>query len=202
MGKEKYQRKIEELFQKSPVVSIGSIKRVINERKKIKQYTKQLIRNLLLNGKIKKLGKGFYTSRGDPSLIVFCFKQSYLGLQDALSKHGLWEQETIPVVISSDKIRQGIRIVNGSNVLIKRIDKKYFFGIEYQGKEEEVYLPYSDIEKTLIDMVYFRQKLSEEALRNIKKLVNKKKLISYLNKYKYPKRIRSVVLDLIENKRK
>jgi len=199
MGKEKYQRKIQEIFKKSPVVSLDSIKRIVNEKKEIKQYTKQLIRNLLLCGKIKRLSKGFYTSREDPSLIVFCFKQSYLGLQDALSKHGLWEQETIPVVISSDKIRPGIRNINGSNVLIKRIDKKYFFGIEYK-KEEDIYLPYSDIEKTLIDMVYFRQKISKEALHNLKKLVNKKKLTSYLNKYKYPKRIRSVVLGLIENK--
>lgn len=197
MGKEKYQRKIEEIFRKSPVVSLDSIKRVVNEKKKIKQYTKQLVRNLLLSGKIKRLGKGFYTSREDPSLIVFCFKQSYLGLQDALSKHGLWEQETIPIVISSDKIRQGIRKVNGSNVLIKRIDKKYFFGTEYK-KEGDIYLPYSDIEKTLIDMIYFKQKLSEEALDSLKKSVKKKKLISYLNKYKYPKRIRSVVLRLIE----
>lgn len=199
MGKEKYQRKIEEIFRKSPVVSLDSIKRIINEKKKIKQYTKQLIRNLLLSGKIKRLSKGFYTSREDPSLIVFCFKQSYLGLQDSLSKHGLWEQETIPVIISSNKIRQGIRNINGSNVLIKRIDKKYFFGTEYMG-EGEIYLPYSNIEKTLIDMVYFRQKLSEEALSNLKKSVNKKKLISYLNKYKYPRRIKSAVLSLIENK--
>ncbi len=200
MGKEKYQRKIKEIFRKSPVVSLDSIKRMVNEKKKIKQYTKQLIRNLRLSGKIKRLGKGFYTSREDPTLIVFCFKQSYLGLQDALSKHDLWEQETIPVVITSDKIRQGIRKVNGSNVLIKRIDKKYFFGIEYK-KEDETYFPYSDIEKTLIDMIYFNQKLSREALDNIKKLVKKKKLIYYLNKYKYPKRIRSAVLSMIKKEK-
>lgn len=199
MGKEKYQKKIQEIFKKSPVVSLDSIKRIVNEKKKVKQYTKQLVRNLLLCGKIKRLSKGFYTSREDPCLIVFCFKQAYLGLQDALSKHGLWEQETIPVIISSDKIRSGIRNINGSNVLIRRINKKYLFGTEYK-KEEDIYLPYSDIEKTLIDMIYFRQKLNKKVLSNFKKLVNKKKLTSYLNKYKYPKRIKSVVFGLLEDK--
>ena len=51
MGKEKYQKKIEELFKKSPVVSFNSIERIIRNKKEIKQYTKQLIRNLLLKEK-------------------------------------------------------------------------------------------------------------------------------------------------------
>src|SRR3989338_6304714 len=148
MGKEKYQDKIINLFEKSPVVDYSSIKRIINNP----EYAKQLIRNLVLKKKIKKLTKGFYTKHDEPSLIVFCFKPSYLGLQDSLSMHNLWEQETIPVVITSKKIRSGLRKMNGINILIRRIDKKYLLGYDSL-KVGEFYPPYSDIEKTFIDMV-------------------------------------------------
>lgn len=196
MGREKYQEKIKNLFEKSPVLSYSSINRIINKKKS--DYIKQLIRNLILKNKIKKLTRGCYTIHSDPSLIVFCFKPAYLGLQDALSTYNLWEQETIPVIITTRKIRQGIRIINGSNVLIRRINKKYFFGIEYV-KQGEMYFPYSDIEKTFIDMIYFKENLNKETINNFKKMINKKKLNSYL-KY-YPKLIRKRVLFVLENKK-
>ena len=123
MGKEKYQREIEALLKKSPVISFSSLARIVRKQKKVKQYQKQLIRNLLLKGKLKRLAKGCYTIHDNPALSVFCFKPSYLGLQDALSFHALWEQETIPIIITTRKIRSGIRKIMGMNVLIRRIDK-------------------------------------------------------------------------------
>ncbi len=188
MGTQKYQEKIRELFEKSPVVSYNSVQRLI-DKKGSGKYANQLIRNLILKNKIKNLTKGFYTLHNDPSLIVFSLKPAYLGLQDALSKHNLWEQETIPVIITSRKVRQGIRNINNSNVLIRRINKKYLFGIEYI-KEGKIYLPYSDIEKTLIDMIYFNEKLSKEALSSIREKINLPKLNSYLKKY--PERIKKI----------
>ncbi|MEM4702894.1 MAG: hypothetical protein QXP53_00165 [Candidatus Pacearchaeota archaeon] len=198
MGKEKYLKKIEELFEKSPVVSFLSIAKIVKDKRNSNKYPKQLVRNLILKGKIKKITKGYYTAHEDPSLAVFCFKPSYLGLQDALSFHDLWEQETIPVIITTKKVRQGIRRILGINVLIKRIDKKYFFGYNYY-KQGNFYLPYSDIEKTFIDMIYFKEKLSEEALKNILEKINKKKLNSYLKIY--PKRIKKIVLKIVNNKK-
>lgn len=178
MGKEKYQKKIMELFEKSQIVSSTSIRMITRNR----EYTKQLIRNLIQKGKIRKLAKGCYTKKDELSLIVFCIKPAYLGLQDALSMHNLWEQETIPLVITTRKARQGLRNADGGNVIIRRIDKKYFFGYKYI-KQGELYLPYSDLEKTFIDMVYFKQNLSKETLKNIKKRINKTKLMKYLKNY-------------------
>ncbi len=179
MGKQKYLSRVDSLFKKSPVVNFNSIQRIVKNKK---NYTKQLIRNLLKQGKIKKLAKGYYTSHNEISLIVFCFKPAYLGLQDALSHHNLWEQETIPVIITSKKARQGIRNIFGANVLIRRIDKKYLFGFEYY-KDGDFYFPYSDIEKTFIDMIYFRQHLDKEIILEFKKKMDKKKLKLYLKKY-------------------
>lgn len=197
MGKQKYQNIVQKLFQKSPVVNFASIERILKSKRSRNQYTKQLLRNLILTKKIKKLTKGFYSLHDDPSLIVFSFNPAYLGLQDALSKHNLWEQETIPIIITSKKVRQGIRNVNGSNVFIRRIDKKYIFGVEYL-KEGDIYFPYSDIEKTFIDMVYYNEKINKETLESLKKKINYKKLNLYLKHY--PRNLRKKVLSFIKLK--
>ena len=183
MGKIIYINKIREFFKENPVVSIGSLKKYI--RKKDKSYIYLLISNLLKKGEIKKITKGFYTIYEDPSLLVFCLKPSYLGLQNALSYHNLWEQETNPVVITVKKVRRGVRKVFGNNAVVRNIDKKYFFGFEYQ-KDGDFYYPYSDIEKTLIDMLYYRQYLDKELLKEFKKRADRNKLRNYLKKY--PKR--------------
>ena len=124
MGKVKHLPEVEALFEKSPGVSFDSAVKIIQGRKSKKQYAKQLIRNLLIRGKIKRLAKGWYTSRNDASLAVFCFQPAYLGLQDALSFHGITEQETIPVIVTTQKVRQGLRKVMGVNVLVRRIKKE------------------------------------------------------------------------------
>ena len=103
-------------------------------------------------------------------------------MQTALSYHDSWEQETIPVIVTTRKVRRGIRSLIGGNVLVRNIDKKHFFGIE-SIKEGNFYLPYSDLEKTLIDMVVFNQGIDKETLENIKSKINKKKLSGYLKKY-------------------
>ena len=191
MGREKYLTDIAALFKKSPVVSASSISRLIRSKKRVKQYQKQLVRNLLLQGRIKKLVNGNYTTHDDPSLAVFCFKPAYLGLQDAMSYHEVWEQETIPVIITASKARQGMRKVLGMNVLIRRIDSRYLFGYTHV-RQGDLYYPYSDLEKTFIDMVYFKQKLSADAQNAIMQRLDKKRLASYLQHY--PKRFRERVL--------
>jgi len=182
MGRQKYLKYLERLFNNSPVISYNSIQRLINDKKKVKQYTKQLIKNLIAKGKIKKLTKGFYSIHDESSLAVFCFKPAYLGLQDALSFHNIWEQETIPVIITTRNIRSGLRKVLGTNILIRKINKKYFLGFEYY-QSNNFFLPYSDIEKTFIDMIYFNQKLDKETLNNFKKIINKEKLKKYIKLY-------------------
>jgi len=168
MGKRKYLDSILKLFGKSPVVDFASVNRIVKNKKNVKQYTKQIIRNLVKQGKIYQLGKGLYTIHKDSSLAVFGFSPSYLGLQDALSFHNLWQQETNTLIITSKKVRAGLRKVLGVNTIIKRINPKYMFGFEYYKyplEDREIYIPYSDIEKTFIDMIW------KQILQNLLKLM-------------------------------
>lgn len=194
MGEDKYLKKVEILLKKSPVVNYGSINRIVTHKDKNNKYTKRMINYLVSKLLLKRLMKGYYTSKNNNSLAVFCLQPAYLGLQDALSFYDLWEQETIPVIITSRNVRAGIRKVLGSNVFIRKIDKKYLFGVDYN-LQDGVALPYSDIEKTLIDMVYFKEKIDGDTLRNIIKRIDKKKLNIYLKSYS--KIIRDEVIGLL-----
>ena len=192
MGKQIHIRKIEALFDKSPVVDFKSLERIVGIGKN-SSYAKLLVHNLLKKEKIKKIGKGIYTKHDEISLAVFAYKPAYLGLQCALSHHKIWEQETIPIIITTRKVRRGLRSVMGGNILIRNIDKRHFFGIEYL-EEANFYIPYSNLEKTFIDMVAFNQKIDAKALEKIKNKINKKKLLIYLKKY--PLRLRERVMKL------
>ncbi len=200
MGKIKYIKDIRNFFKESPVVDINSLKKFIS--KKNKKYVYLLISNLLKKKEISRITKGYYTIYDDASLIVFCFKPSYLGLQNALSFHNLWEQETNPAVITTNNIRAGLRRVFGRNVLLKRVSGKYMFGFNYYKyplENRDIYLPYSDIEKTFIDMIYFKQPLDEELTNNFREKINKKKLKDYLKKY--PIKLRKRVMIKLNGSR-
>lgn len=197
MGKKKYQDKIRSLFEKSPVVAFGSIKMIVRDKKNVKQYAKQVIRNLIKQNKIRKITKGYYTIHEDPSLLVFCFS-GYLGVQNAMSFHNLWEQETVPIILTARNVRSGRREVFGANTIVRKIDKKYLFGFEYY-KDGDFYFPYSDIEKTFIDMVYFRQPLDAEVISSFKEKIDRKKLAEYLKKY--PERFRKKINNVLKQKR-
>jgi predicted transcriptional regulator of viral defense system len=196
MGKQIHLERVKELFEKSPVVDFKSIERVIGKSKK-GNYAKLFVHNLIKKGEIRKIGKGFYTKYDDVSLSVFCFNPSYLGLQSALSFHGLWDQATIPIIITSKNARVGLRRVLGKNVFVRKINKQYLFGHDLK-KEGDFYFPYSDLEKTFLDFVLFNEKLSEEVLVEIRKRINHLKLKKYL-KY-YPKNICNKSLKLLEVK--
>ncbi len=177
MGKKKYVGRIESLFEKSPVVDFKSIQRIVP-----KEYAKVMVHHLLKQGKIIKLSKGIYTKHMDVSLAVFAFKPAYIGLQSALSVYNLWDQETIPVILTTTQVRTGLRSVAGANVLIRKMQQKYFFGYDYI-QDGMFYLPYSDKEKTLIDFVVFKQKIQDKALLRLKKEIDVEKLKKYLKHY-------------------
>jgi len=178
MGKVKYLSEIMKFFEKSPVVTITDIKLYLKQ----KSYSYLLLSNLVKQGRIKRLTKGYFTIYDDPVLSVFCFRPAYLGLQEALSIHNLWEQETNVVVVTTKRVRIGVHKILGSNVLVHRINPKYLFGINFV-KYSDFFVPVSDIEKTLIDFIYFKQPLTKEKILEIKKEADKLKLKEYLKHY-------------------
>jgi len=183
--------KVREYLKRTPVASINSISRIVG----CKSYAYLLLNHLVKKGEVFRITKGYYSIQSDPTLLVLCIKPSYLGLEDALSFHNLWEQETIPVIITPRKIRQGERKVLGHNVLIRRILPKYFFGWDLV-KYGNFLVPVSDVEKTLIDLVYFRKRIDKHLARRFRKRADREKLAGYLRKY--PEWIKRKVSKILE----
>ncbi len=190
MGKIKYIKNLREFFKKTPVVSSADIK--VHTGKG--GYSYLLISNLIKRGEIKRVKKGFYSIHDDPIVSVFCFRPAYIGMQEALSIYEIWEQETSVVIVTTQKTKHSRIEVFENNVILHRIKPKYMFGfdvVKYGG----FYIPVSDIEKTLIDLVYFNENPGKKTLAEIKKKIDMEKLESYLQSY--PKKTREKVLRLI-----
>ena len=183
----KHIKKVRDFIKNAPVFGIGSISRIVGNR----EYAHTLVNHLLTRGEIKRAARGCYTNRDDVSVAVLCFKPAYLGLQNAMSIHNIWEQETIPIILTTRKARSGIRNVAGMNAMVRRISPKYFFGYEYQDVGD-LLLPVSDVEKTFIDIVYFEE-MRKETADEFKGRLDVKKLKSYLKQYpeKFRKRAMS-----------
>jgi len=194
----KYMAEFIEHFNKRNYFSIRDARIFLKQKKISTGYLKLLIHTLLKKNKLKRLAKGVYTFKDELMVAGFAFSPFYYGLHEALSIHRLWGQATNPVIITTKKVRAGTRTVMDSNITIKRISPKMFFGykiIEHYGLQ----IPVSDLEKTLIDFAYFRQKIPEEALKTLLARIQKKKLNEYLGKA--PKWARKRVTKLLQEKR-
>jgi len=191
MQKDKHITKIRDFVEKTPVFSSKDIERIVKD----KNYAHLILNKLTKKGEIFRLTKGFYSAFNDPTFSVFCFKPSYLGLYEALSLRNLWEQEVNTTIITIKKVRTGIRKILETNVIIKIINPKYFFGFDYI-KYDNFYIPASDLEKTLIDLIYFKEPLTGQVLKNLKNKIDKKKMLKYLKAY--PKNFRRLALSKIK----
>ena len=185
MGKKKYTDRIIEFAQKSVVFRSRDIEILIGD----KEYAHLILHNIVGQGRLFRIVKSCYSMYNDPMLSVFCFRPAYIGLQTALSLYNLWEQETIPVIISGKKIKIGIRHILGYNVMIHRIDPSYIFGINFI-EYGDFYLPVSDLEKTLLDFIYFNIKLDREVQTRILENIDSNILLKYITLYKPKTKLR------------
>ena len=191
MGKVVHLRKVLDFAKVTPVFRPRDVELIVKDR----GYAHLLLHNLVGSGRLVRYFRGWYGLRDDPTLSVFTFKPAYLGLQEALSIRELWEQETVPVVITTLRVRTGIRSVAGGNLLVRHLAERYFFGYDFL-KYGDFYVPVSDPEKTLIDFVYYNEAIGEEALEGLLKRANRAVLLKYLRPY--PQALKRRVMRVFE----
>jgi predicted transcriptional regulator of viral defense system len=176
--KGKHVDRIREYLKRTPVASMNSISALIPDR----NYAHVVMNHLLERREVRRITRGYYTVHEEPSLLVYCLRPAYIGLQDAMSFHELWEQETNPVVVTARKVRPGVRRVFEQNVIVRRISPEHFFGYDYLASGDFL-LPVSDVEKTFIDIVYFRE-MRKDIAEGFKGRIDREKLGRYLKKYR------------------
>lgn len=190
-----YGNRLREQYKNEYMFSKRDVQKLFSKDKISNEYLDQLLHNLVKQNKIIRITNGAYTFNKDLMVSGFAYSPFYYGLQEALSLRNLHEQETNPVIITTKKIKPGIKQIQGNNVLLRRIDRKYFFGIDFV-KYYDMEIPVSDLEKTLIDFIYYNEPLSEETRKELLKNINKQKLKEYL--LKYPESTKRKVLSFIK----
>ncbi|MFH1520772.1 MAG: hypothetical protein ABID61_03945 [Candidatus Micrarchaeota archaeon] len=171
-------KKVKIEFGKRSTFTINDLRRVLG-RNINDGYIYLLVHNLLASGEMKRIAKGVYTFKDELELVGFGFAPFYYGLQEALSLRNMWEQETIPIILTTKKVRPGSRKFSGNNYLIRHINRKMFFGFEMI-KYHDFWIPVSDMEKTLIDFIYFKEPIQDEVLVEMK--IRKDVLEQYLKR--------------------
>ena len=194
MGKIKHLDRIEEFIDKTKAFSVKDIKRFLISNRANPNYAYTILHILKKKGKIYRIVKGYYSKYDDPMVITYCIKPSYIGLENALSLHGLWEQETNVILITPRRLRFGIRKVLGANVVIHHISKEHFFGYEYMDYYD-LKIPVSDTEKTFIDWIYYYDEIDKDLLELFDKKINRKRLKEYLKNYdnRFAKKVQDIL---------
>ena len=190
----KFMKQLTENFSKKPAFLIDEVKLFLDRRNASEGYYKLLIHNLLKSNRIYKITRGAYTFHDEVQYSGFAFHPFYYGLEDALTLRGLWEQETNPVVITPRKVRNGVRQFDSRNYVVRNIKRNMFFDYSLL-QYGQFYIPVSDIEKTLIDLVYFGIRVPDETLVNVIKKLNRDIFNTYLTEIpeNLSKRLRKVV---------
>ena len=178
----KYVKDFIKHFKQKPAFSLRECRAFLKEKGISQQYLKFFLHYLKKKGMMQGITKGYYTMHDDPIVAGFAFKPFYYGLQEALSLHDLWEQETNLVIITTRKVRTGSRAILGARVIIRRVKPEFFHGFEHL-QHYDLYLPVSTPEKTLLDFLHFKEEIPKDALENIKTAVNPERMRELLKRH-------------------
>ncbi|MGA3020860.1 MAG: hypothetical protein ABSD68_02845 [Candidatus Micrarchaeales archaeon] len=188
----KYVKIIRERFNSLdyPVFTLSDMRVVLGKEGITQRYLKELVSRLIRAKEIHRINKGTYTFYDDTAVVGFAYRPFYYGLEDALSYRNFWTQATNPIVITPNRVREGQRKFGNANYLVRRIKPKLFFGFSFVN-HYGFWLPVSDPEKTLIDLVYYRHGVRADAIESLTKAIDRKRLEEYMKKYS--KRLRKNV---------
>lgn len=176
----KYIDSFMEEFKKTPIFTAVDVKRFLGNKEQ-KTYYRVFIKLMIDSGRAYRITKGFYTLYKDVEVVGFPFYPFYYGLGFALTKHKLWKQQANPYVLTIKNVKRGNREAFGSNLTVSKISKEMFFGYYYT-KGQNFYYPISDVEKTLIDCIYYRFNPEDYTYISIFNKLDNKKMNDYLKK--------------------
>lgn len=177
----KYVMEFFQRFNDKYIFSANDVKRFLSHKGANKNYYKIFLYNLSKSNKIKRIRYNYYSMHDDIMITGYSYYPFYYGLENALSLLKLWEQETNPVIITPLHVRTGLMQFDGRNYIVRKISREMFFGYGYV-KYFDFYIPVSDMEKTLIDFIYYNEKIPDDIFNYLRENANKKILKSYISR--------------------
>ncbi len=193
----KYINKIRERFGSYdyPVFTITDLRVFLGNTRISQRYLKLLINHLIRRKEITRISRGAYTFHKEMAVVGFAYSPFYYGMEDALSYRNLWTQSANPTIITTRNVRNGLRKFVNSNYMVKQAPTNLFFGFDFI-KYYELWIPVSDPEKTLIDLVYYNHDIRVDALEKLADALNRRRLAEYLEHYS--KNFRKKVMGILK----
>ena len=179
----RYVKEFLRYFQAFPTFTTKDVRLFLLKNKASRGYHKIFMHNMLKSGKVFSVARGHYTLHDDPFIAGFAFSPFYYGLETALTHYKLWDYVTPMSIVTTKRVKKSSIVLLGRNASVRRIQRSNFFGYSMVRYEDNMYIPMADIEKTLIDSVYFHSRFSAAVYAAMTERIDKKKLDDYLKHY-------------------
>ena len=179
----KYAKDFIEYFSPFPVFTARDARLFFMKRKAGAGYYRLFMHNMVKRGRVLPIVRGSYTLNDDPFVAGFAFSPFYYGLETVLAHYKLWDYPTPITIVTTNRVRKSGIVLLGRNAGLKKIQKRYFFRYSMIPYGDNFYIPMADMEKTIIDSVYFNSPFSEAVYAAMAERVDKSKLLHYLNRY-------------------
>ena len=179
----KYVKQFLAYFNGFPTFTARDARLFLNRSGANIDYYRIFMHNIVKSGRAFAIRKGHYSLHDDPMIAGFAFSPFYYGLETALTHYKLWDYMTPLTIITVQRVSSASKEILGRNVSIRRIARKNLFGYSMIEYKDGIYVPISDIEKTLIDSVYFNAGFNREVYRALASRIDRKRLQGYLKHY-------------------
>ncbi len=135
-------------------------------------------------GKVYHVSKGKFSITKSAETTGFAYSPFYYGGLSALMIRDLMDDQVKMEVMTTKAVRHRHAVAFGDiGLVVHHLPREYYFGFN-DVRYLNYTVPVSDPEKTLIDLLYFRIRPSGYDYYALIKAIDRKKLQSYLNRYK------------------
>ena len=161
-----YKKRFSEYFSRKPMFTSNEAERYLSRYGAAEGYSKLLLHNMVKKNELLRLTKGVYTFSKNEAVSGYAFRPFYYGMEYALTIRKTWTQQSVPIVMTTTKANPGVRLVMGYKVIVRRINKKYFFGFDYVNYSN-LFIPVSRPEKIILDFLYYGIGLDPDTMHSL-----------------------------------
>ncbi len=201
---------ITKMFGSWPVFTTDDAFNFLSGSRKVSRKTVQVtLSRMVAGGKLYHLSKGKFSFSKSAEIAGFSYSPFYYGGAAALMIRDLIDDQVKMEVMTTKVVRKrNAKILGGTAIIMHHLPRDYYFGfndVKYLGRT----IPVSDPEKTFIDLLYFRIRLSGQDYYPLINAMDGRRLASYLKRYKkrfadrakrfYSLTVKRVVAGKLEN---